>query len=508
MTQTNSNPFSAFLRGSMPASSVVADEAISALLDALDAADEEARRRLAQALEARTRTRMRESRLSLASALDELTSAHSALLERAREAVLGGVDGAWEGLERLAFAVGTMSKIVAGVFLEASEASGQHYRELYLRTPVVMHEVDTDFRLLEVTDRWCETMEYAREEVIGRSARDFATEETRNLSIAKVAPDFFRTGKIAGVHYQYVTKSGKIIDFMLEAVLRRDAEGKPVAVNSVLIDVTEQMRIERALRESEERYRLVVERSPLAIAVQCEGVVVSANGTAATILGAAGPEELVGRRAMDLVHPDERAELLEGLRHFHRDISVGPLRDTRFLRLDGSVVEVALMGTAVHHEGKPAVQSIFIDISERIRAREVMQRSALQEEIIRAQEESLLALSTPLIPVSERVLVMPLIGRINEGRAQRIIEVLLSGVTARGATHVILDVTGVPEADTEMADALIRASRAVRLLGANVILSGIQPAFARTLIELGVDVGGLVTQATLAGGIRAAMGRR
>jgi len=84
---------------------------------------------------------------------------------------------------------------------------------------------------------------------------------------------------------------------------------------------------------------------------------------------------------------------------------------------------------------------------------------------------------------------------------------LLDGVSQQGATHVILDVTGVPEADAGMADALLRASQAVKLLGAEVILTGIKPAFARAMIELGVEVGALVTRATLAGGIRVAMGQ-
>lgn len=491
------------------------DEPISTLLDALDASDDQAHESITRALEARIRTRIHNDRLTLPTALDEITSAHVTLLECAREAAAVGVSDVWEGIEKLGRMTGVINKVVAGVFLETSEeekqaiaTSERNYRELYRRTPVMMHFVDKEFRVVEVSDRWVETMEYSREEVIGRVARDFATEETRNISIAKVAPDFFRTGRTHPIHYQYVTKNGKIIDFMLEAILRRDEQGNPLGAMAALIDVTERLRIERALRESEERYRLIFERSPLGICVHCEGKIVVANNTAATILGANNPQELLGLPTLDRVAPEYRTGAEERFKHLYATEDIIPLRESRFLRIDGSAVDVAIMGTSTTHEGKPAVQVIFIDISERFRARELQERAAFQDEIIRAQEESLLALSTPLIPVSERVLVMPLIGRINEGRTQRILEVLLNGVTNQGATHVILDVTGVPEADSGMADALIRASQAVRLLGAKVILTGIQPAFARTLIELGVDLSGLVTQATLAGGIRAAMGRR
>lgn len=513
--------FSMFLRASLTNSTTKQheesriDEPIATLLDALDAADDQAHESIARALEAHIKTRIRNDGLTLATGLDEITSAHVTLLERAREAAAAGVSDVWEGMIKLGRLIGAINKIIAGVFLEISEkekraiaTSERNFREFYQRTPVMMHFVDKDFRMVEMSDRWLETMEYTREEVIGRVARDFATEETRNISIAKVAPDFFRTGRTPPIHYQYVTKNGKIIDFMLEAVLRRDDQGNPLGAMSALMDVTERLRMERALRESEERYRVVVERSPLGIFVHCEHSIVFANRAAATILGATGPEELLGLPTLDRVAPEYRTSAAERLKYLYDVGDPIPLRESRFLRIDGSAVDVAILGTLTTHEGKPAVQVIFIDISERFRARELHERAALQEETIRAQEESLLALSTPLIPVSERVLVMPLIGRINEGRTQRILDVLLNGVTNQSATHVILDVTGVPEADTGMADALIRASQAVRLLGAKVILTGIQPAFARTLIELGVDLSGLVTQSTLASGIRAAMGRR
>lgn len=522
MQSQNPHTFSTFLRASVTKSTteqpddVLVHEAIATLLDTLDAADDQTREAITHAFGARIMTRIRDKQLTLATALDEITSAHVTLLEHAHDAASAGVSGVWEGIGKLGRITGTMSQIVAGVFIEISEEekrkiadSERIFRDLYRRTPVMMHYVDKEFRMVEMSDRWLETMEYTREEVLGRVARDFATEETRKISITKVAPDFFRTGRTSPIHYQYVTKNGKIIDFMLEAVLRRDDQGNPLGAMAALIDVTEQLRMERALRESEERYRVVVERAPVGICVHCDDNIVFANATAATILGAKDPKELIGLSTMDRAHPDERSSARERVKQVtdgHADVM--PLRESRMLRLDGSMVEVAIVGTATKYEGKPAMQVSFLDISERSRAHEALERAALQEQVIRAQEESLLALSTPLIPVSERVLVMPLIGRINEGRTQRILEVLLNGVTNQGATHVILDVTGVPEADSGMADALIRASQAVRLLGANVILTGIQPAFARTLIELGADISGLVTQATLAGGIRAAMGRR
>jgi rsbT co-antagonist protein RsbR len=135
------------------------------------------------------------------------------------------------------------------------------------------------------------------------------------------------------------------------------------------------------------------------------------------------------------------------------------------------------------------------------------ERQRLQEEIIRVQAATLAELSTPLIPISDRVVVMPLIGSVDEARANKVLETLLNGVTQRGADIAILDVTGVSVVDTAVANALVQAARAVRLLGARVVLTGIRPEVARTLIELGVELEGLVVRGTLQSGIAFAMGR-
>jgi anti-anti-sigma factor len=131
----------------------------------------------------------------------------------------------------------------------------------------------------------------------------------------------------------------------------------------------------------------------------------------------------------------------------------------------------------------------------------------LQDEIIRVQEATLAQLSTPLIPINDRVVAMPLIGAMDTRRAQRVLETLLNGVMERRAQVAILDVTGVPYMDTQVADGLIRAARAVRLLGVQAVLTGIRPEVARTLVTLGIDLSGIITCGSLQGGIEYAMAR-
>jgi anti-anti-sigma regulatory factor len=129
----------------------------------------------------------------------------------------------------------------------------------------------------------------------------------------------------------------------------------------------------------------------------------------------------------------------------------------------------------------------------------------LQEEIIRAQGETLRALSTPLLPIAPGVVVMPLIGNIDSNRAQRALETLLDGILKYQAAIVILDVTGVPIVDAHVASALVQTAQAVKLLGADVVLTGIQPKIARALIDLGIDLASIRTEGTLRGGIARAL---
>ncbi len=127
------------------------------------------------------------------------------------------------------------------------------------------------------------------------------------------------------------------------------------------------------------------------------------------------------------------------------------------------------------------------------------------EEIILAQQATLRELSTPLIPLADAVVVMPLVGSIDSQRAQLIMETLLEGISTHQSDVAILDITGVPVVDTQVADALLRTARAARLLGAQVVLTGIGSHIAQTLITVGADLSGIVTLNNLQSGIAYAL---
>ncbi|WP_437298996.1 response regulator [Sorangium sp. So ce426] len=139
--------------------------------------------------------------------------------------------------------------------------------------------------------------------------------------------------------------------------------------------------------------------------------------------------------------------------------------------------------------------------AEEERARAEEERAALQAEVIDAQSARLAELSTPLIPITDHIMVMPLIGTIDSARAQQALEAALNGVQANRAKVVIIDVTGVTVLDSAVASTLMSTATALRLLGSKTVITGIRAELAQTLIDLGVDLGAVVTKGTLQSGI-------
>ena len=144
-------------------------------------------------------------------------------------------------------------------------------------------------------------------------------------------------------------------------------------------------------------------------------------------------------------------------------------------------------------------------VMERKRAED--ERASLREEIIRIQEARLDELSTPLVPITGDLLAMPLVGSMDARRAQRMIETLLRGVADGRVPFAIIDITGVPVVDTHVADTLVRAAQSARLLGTEVILTGIRANVARTLASLGVELHAVTTRKTMQDGIAYAFER-
>ena len=127
-----------------------------------------------------------------------------------------------------------------------------------------------------------------------------------------------------------------------------------------------------------------------------------------------------------------------------------------------------------------------------------------RERVIREQQEAIRELSTPVLPVRERLLILPIIGLIDRQRARQLTEQLLYAIRTNRAKVVVMDITGVPAMDSNVANHLVQTVEASRLLGATVIVTGLSPEIAQTLVTIGVDLRTMHTVGDLQGGIEEA----
>jgi rsbT co-antagonist protein RsbR len=130
-----------------------------------------------------------------------------------------------------------------------------------------------------------------------------------------------------------------------------------------------------------------------------------------------------------------------------------------------------------------------------------------REEVINRQQQDMLELSTPVVKLWDGILALPMIGTLDSARTQVVMEALLQKIVETGSKVAILDITGVPTVDTLVAQHLLKTVAAARLMGAECIISGIRPQIAQTIVHLGVELGGVVTKATLADAFALALQR-
>jgi len=130
-----------------------------------------------------------------------------------------------------------------------------------------------------------------------------------------------------------------------------------------------------------------------------------------------------------------------------------------------------------------------------------------REDVIQRQQEEMLELSTPVVKLWEGVLALPMIGTLDSQRTQVVMESLLQRIVDNGSEIAIIDITGVPTVDTLVAQHLLKTVTAIRLMGADAIISGVRPQIAQTIVHLGLDLNGIVTKANLADALALALKR-
>jgi len=229
------------------------------------------------------------------------------------------------------------------------------------------------------------------------------------------------------------------------------------------------------------------------VTISAEGKITDVNEASVQVTGVPR-ERLIGTDFSNYFTEPEKAR--EGYR---RVFSEGFVRDypLAIRHTSGRLTDV-LYNASVYKDEQGKVVGVFAaarDITERKRA----------EERIQQQSKDIMELSTPVMQVWQGVVAAPLIGSLDSQRTQQFMERLLNRIVETNSPVALVDIMGVPTVDTQTAQHLIETISAVRLLGAQVVLTGVRPAIAQTLVHLGVDLTGIITRSSMAAGLQVAL---
>jgi rsbT co-antagonist protein RsbR len=387
------------------------------------------------------------------------------------------------------------------------EAALRRERELFVAGPVVV------FKWV-AREGW--PVEYVSPNVrdeFGYRAEDFMSGRISFLSVVhpddleRVAEEVATYRQVGAEtfeqEYRLLHQNGRVCWVYDFTRLVRNEQGDITHYHGYILDITEQKQTEQLMIENQHLLQNVLDNLPAAVYVKdVQHRMLLINRVAASMLSLS-PEETIGKTNEEILPAQVAAE---SNADEQRVLTTGkPLEhETSFPQADGEHTLIVSKFPIYNTAGDIyAVGGISTDITERKRAE--AEHAALQAQVIEAQRAALRELSTPLMPITDNILVMPLVGALDSARAQQVMEALLEGIATHQAELAIIDITGVQVVDTQVANALIQTARAVQLLGAHMVLTGISTAMAQTLIQLGADLSAVTTRGTLQSGFAYAM---
>ncbi|MFC2050812.1 PAS domain S-box protein, partial [Chloroflexota bacterium] len=250
---------------------------------------------------------------------------------------------------------------------EVIKESEDKYRRLFELSSdaLFLIEVETG-KILDLNNASIAMYGYSREEALQMKNTDFSAEPDETHKSTLESEEY--------VTLRYHRKKGGLIFPVEISVAYYTWYGKQVCLAAIR-DITERKQVEENLRESEERYRVLVELSPEAIFVAVKGEHVFVNSAGLKLLGASSPDQIIGKPVMDIIHPDYRELVADRMRKAIETGIEAPVLEEKFVRLDGTVIDVEVRGAPLIYRGKEAIQVFVSDITERKRAEEALRLS-------------------------------------------------------------------------------------------------------------------------------------
>jgi rsbT co-antagonist protein RsbR len=213
-------------------------------------------------------------------------------------------------------------------------------------------------------------------------------------------------------------------------------------------------------------------------------------------------DEVVGKQQLDFVSPEHQETVKTTNAQVFRT-GESASYEIQGPGPDGSLAWYSTLVGPIRETGDIVAVSVFTaDVSDRKKAEEDLRKA--KDDLIAQQSMAIRELSTPVIQIWDDILVLPLIGTVDTQRAQQVIENLLDSIVKTQASVAIMDITGVPVVDTMVANHLLSTINAAKMLGAEVIVTGVSPNNAQTLVKLGVDLTTITTKGSLQAGLKLA----
>lgn len=253
-----------------------------------------------------------------------------------------------------------------------------------------------------------------------------------------------------------------------------------------------------AIRFERDMLRALLDSQPfLTYAIDNQLRYVFSNKLHRQLLGVESLDEVVGKTAADLFGPEQVKHFQDADRNIIESGESVEAHEERFEPIEGRVSWLVTNKFPAKDENENVIGMVGTtrDITE----------EKNKQEVIKSQQETLREVGTPIIPIAEGIVILPLIGDVDSHRAMDIMRATLTGISEYRADIIIIDITGVPVVDTGVASYFNRTIQAVKLKGAKAIVTGISESVAEAIVDLGIDWSNVVTMPDLQSGLQRAL---
>lgn len=374
-------------------------------------------------------------------------------------------------------------------------------------------EFDIHGRIIAYNKKFIILMDCSREELADKCNSDFVDPKCKSTSDYNKFWDALRSGQSFTDEFELIAKNGRRIWLFANYTPVLGLDGKVQRVIMIASDITSSKETSIAnsgIRDAIERSMAVIEFTP-------DGTIKRANDLFCTIMGYS-EDKIRGSHHKMFLNAEEAQSL--SYQQFWKRLASGEVISGQFERIskNGNPVWLEATYNPILNLNKEVVRIIKFstDVTEKVQnslritenAKQLeaaLQHAIESDEKRKELDQTLQEMSTPVTPIWEDILLLPLVGVVDSNRTDDIMRKSLAKISNTEARIFILDISGVPMVDTAVANQFIKITKATRLMGCETIISGLSPSIAQTMVDLGVEVGQIRTTATLRDALKAGL---